>query len=149
MKENEKRIRLADGPNAILEEYCAFHGMTPSAAISPLIAAHLRHICGTPSRAGVSSSRKSNITYSEKANDKPTPSRKKRACVLPPDFSPPRSIAQDQGLDYLKALEVFKDWAVSSGRRYVDWNATFRNACKGWIPKEYPHVRATLGERYL
>ena len=66
-KNNEKRIRFAPVPLAILDEYCELHGMTPSAAISPLITAHLRH----PSRTSRHLFQMNNNIHSQGSTDSP------------------------------------------------------------------------------
>ena len=71
-----------------------------------------------------------------------TPEPKKRGKhLLPKDFAPPRSIASEAGVDYEGALECFADWANSRGKKYTDWTATFRNACRSWLKEKFPHLR--------
>ena len=78
-----------------------------------------------------------------KETDTPqTGTPKKRGLhLLPKDFSPPRSIAQEAGIDHQGAMECFTDWANSKGKKYKDWTATFRGACKSWLKERYPHLR--------
>ena len=71
-----------------------------------------------------------------------TPEPKKRGLhLLPKDFAPPHSIAKEAGIDYQGALECFSDWANSKGKKYKDWTATFRGACRSWLKERYPHLR--------
>ena len=61
--------------------------------------------------------------------------------LLPSDFSPDKSIAEEAGIDYDGALEAFTDWAKAGGNKYLDWDAGFRTACKSWLKERYPHLR--------
>lgn len=71
------------------------------------------------------------------------PPKKRGLHLLPKDFAPPQHIAQEAGIDYQGALECFTDWANSKGKKYKDWTATFRGACKSWLKERYPHLRRT------
>jgi hypothetical protein len=71
-----------------------------------------------------------------------TPEPKKRGKhLLPKEFAPPRSIAKEAGIDYEGAIECFADWANSQGKKYTDWTACFRNACRSWLKEKFPHLR--------
>ncbi len=73
-----------------------------------------------------------------------TPQTAKRGKhYLPKDFAPPRSIAKEAGIDYEGAMESFADWANSRGKKYTDWTACFRNACRSWLKEKFPHLRRT------
>ena len=73
-----------------------------------------------------------------------TPQTAKRGKhILPKDFAPPRSIAKEAGVDHEGALECFADWANSQGKKYTDWTACFRNACRSWLKEKFPHLRRT------
>ena len=61
--------------------------------------------------------------------------------LLPADFSPDKLIADKAGIDYDGALEAFKDWANAGGKKYLDWDACFRTACKTWLKEKFPHLR--------
>lgn len=63
--------------------------------------------------------------------------------LLPKDFAPPRSIAKEAGVDHEGAMECFADWANSQGKKYTDWTACFRNACRSWLKEKFPHLRRT------
>ncbi len=71
------------------------------------------------------------------------PPKKRGKHLLPKDFSPQRSIAKEAGIDYEGAVACFADWANSAGTMKTDWVATFRNACKSWIKKDFPDLRRT------
>jgi hypothetical protein len=82
------------------------------------------------------------LNIKEKKYTKKEPQTAKRGKhLLPKDFSPPRSIASEAGIDYEGAMACFADWANSAGTMKTDWVATFRNACKSWIKKDFPDLR--------
>ena len=90
------------------------------------------------------------IKYKEKKGIKKesanveTPEPKKRGKhLLPKDFAPSRSIAKEAGVDHEGAVECFADWANSQGKKYTDWTACFRNACRSWLKEKFPHLRRT------
>jgi len=142
-KSNEKRIRFAPVPLAILDEYCELHGMTPSAAISPLITAYLRH----PSRASRHSLQNEYNIHSQESTDspqiaakqKPKP-RKKNKTPLPEDFDPPKAICEEAGVDHEKAVRFFKAQAEAKDYRYVNWDKAFALAVNGYLPQNYPQI---------
>lgn len=148
-KNNEKRIRFAPIPLAILDEYCELHGMTPSAAISPLITAYLRH----PSRASRHSLQNEYNIHSQETADspqiaakkKPT-SRKKNKTPLPDDFDPPKAICEEAGVDHDKAVRFFKAQVEAKGYTYVDWNKAFALAVNGYLVQNYPQILQTKQE---
>jgi len=148
-KNNEKRIRFAPVPLAILEEYCELHGMTPSAAISPLIAAHLRHPLAcvasfVPNEYNIHS-RESTDLPQIAAKQKPTP-RKKNKTSIPKDFDPPKAISEEAGVDHEKAVRFFKAQAEAKGYTYANWNKAFALAVNGWLPQNYPQILQTKQE---
>ena len=148
-KNNEKRIRFAPIPLAILDEYCELHGMTPSAAISPLITAHLRH----HTRASRHSLQNEYNIHSQETADspqiaakkKPT-SRKKNKTPLPDDFDPPKAICEEAGVDHDKAVRFFKAQAEAKDYRYVNWNKAFALAVNGYLVQNYPQILQTKQE---
>ena len=71
-------------------------------------------------------------------------SKKKRAKQIPEDFDPPREISEAHGLDHEKAVTAFKDWAIGGGKVYADWIATYRNACRSWLPSKFEGARKQL-----
>ena len=90
----------------------------------------------TSSRVRDNSTNCSNIKYSENSSTKtlePSESKKKKGTQIPDDFDPPREITQEFGLDHKLAVAIFVDWAKGKGHTQVDWIATYRNACRGWI----------------
>ena len=108
----------------------------------------MRHFHATPAPLPRLSSRTRetvDLKYKEKkCIKKEIPAPKKRGLhLLPKDFAPPQHIAQEAGIDYQGALECFTDWANSKGKKYKDWTATFRGACRSWLKERYPHLRRT------
>ena len=106
----------------------------------------MRHFHATPAPlSGLSSRTRETVDlkYKEKKCIKKeiAPPKKRGLHLLPKDFAPPRSIASEAGIDYQGALECFADWANSKGKKYKDWTATFRGACKSWLKERYPHLR--------
>ena len=79
----------------------------------------------------------------KKSIKKENPPPKRGKHYLPKDFAPPRSIAKEAGVDYEGAVACFADWANSRGKKYTDWTATFRNACRSWLKEKFPHLRRT------
>jgi len=133
----EIRLKVPKWISDALKEYCDHFGATPVSTITPLLVEYLWH----PSRAHHISSRNINIinstnsTKSGKSNSKP---QKKKTTRIPDDFSPPRSIAEGVGLDHSLAVAMFKDWAIGKGHTQADWEAVYRNACRGWIKERMP-----------
>jgi len=108
----------------------------------------MRHFHATPAPLSRLSSRTQetvDLKYKEKKCIKKeiAPPKKRGLHLLPKDFAPPHHIAQEAGIDYQGALECFTDWANSKGKKYKDWTATFRGACKSWLKERYPHLRRT------
>lgn len=108
----------------------------------------MRHFHATPAPLSRLSSRTResvDLKYKEKKCIKKeiAPPKKRGLHLLPKDFAPPQHIAQEAGIDYQGALECFTDWANSKGKKYKDWTATFRGACKSWLKERYPHLRRT------
>ena len=108
----------------------------------------MRHFHATPAPLSRLSSRTResvDLKYKEKKCIKKeiAPPKKRGLHLLPKDFAPPQHIAQEAGIDYQGALECFTDWANSTGKKYKDWTATFRGACKSWLKERYPHLRRT------
>ena len=110
----------------------------------------MRHFHATPAPLSRLSSRTRetvDLNIKEKKGIKKeirTPQTTKRGKhLLPKDFAPPRSIAKEAGVDYEGAVECFADWANSQGKKYTDWTACFRNACRSWLKEKFPHLRRT------
>ena len=106
----------------------------------------MRHFHATPAPLSRLSSRTResvDLKYKEKKCIKKeiAPPKTRGLHLLPKDFAPPQHIAQEAGIDYQGALECFSDWANSKGKKYKDWTATFRGACKSWLKERYPHLR--------
>ena len=142
----EIRLKVPKWISDALKEYCDHFGVTPVSTITPLLVEYLWH----PSRAHHISSRNINIinstnsTKSGKSNSKP---QKKKTTPISDDFSPPRSIAEGEGLDHSIAVAMFIDWAKGKGHTQADWEAVYRNACRGWIKERMPHPEPKL--KYL
>ena len=84
--------------------------------------------------------------YTKKETSTPqteAPKKKRRLHLLPKNFAPPHSIAKEAGVDHEGAMACFADWANSKGTMKTDWVATFRNACRSWLKKEFPDLRRT------
>ena len=91
-------------------------------------------------RESVDLNTKEKNIYTKKETSTP---KKRGKHLLPKNFSPPKTIASEAGIDYEGAVACFADWANSAGTMKTDWVATFRNACRSWLKKEFPHLRRT------
>ena len=107
----------------------------------------MRHFHATPAPLSRLSSRTResvDLNIKEKKSiKKENPAPKRGKHLLPKEFAPPRSIAKEAGIDYEGAMECFADWANSQGKKYTDWTACFRNACRSWLKEKFPHLRRT------
>lgn len=90
---------------------------------------------------------------SARVADAPPRRRKKSAAIpIPEDFSLTPSLetwAHEKGFGRLpERIEHFKDWAIAGEKRYVDWDATFRNAVRGdWAHLEgKPNGNGKIGD---
>ena len=142
-KQDEKvelRLKIPRWISDALKQYCESFGTNAVSTITPLLVEYLWH----PSRAQHILSKNINIIYSDdstksgKSNSKP---RKKKGTTISDNFDPPKSITQEEGLNHELAVELFVDWAKGKGHVQADWNATFRNACRGWIKERLPQER--------
>lgn len=125
-KNMEKRINLTDHNVSALTAFMEASGLTLSQAVNAVICRELRHF----PRAHVDTSNE--VLKSNKAKSAKKPGKRQ----LPSDWTPDRKIAEAEGLDFAKAWEFFKDWAIAGGHTYADWNACFRNACRGWLQEK-------------
>lgn len=69
-----------------------------------------------------------------------------RKMKLPKGWKPNEShekIAAERKIDLEVAASVFRDWAKGSGKMYVDWDATFRNALRKWLHEHAALTRTT------
>ena len=145
----EIRLRIPKWHHDILQEYCRLYGTTPSAVISGYIWDVLgRFLVKSLTRADILSKNINNIYSADcqkkaKSNSNP---RKKKSTPISEDFSPPRSIAEGEGLNHSIAVLMFIDWAKGKGHTQADWEATYRNACRGWIKERMPHPEPKLKE---
>tara|TARA_R100001015_G_C4438233_1_gene32796 strand:- start:34 stop:495 length:462 start_codon:yes stop_codon:yes gene_type:complete len=136
----ELRLKIPRWISDALKQYCESFGTNAVSTITPLLVEYLWH----PSRAQHILSKNINIIYSDdstksgKSNSKP---RKKKGTTISDNFDPPKSITQEEGLNHELAVELFVDWAKGKGHVQADWNATFRNACRGWIKERVPQER--------
>jgi len=136
----ELRLKIPRWISDALKQYCESFGTNAVSTITPLLVEYLWH----PSRAQHILSKNINIIYSAdstksgKSNSKP---RKKKGTTISDNFDPPKSITQDEGLNHELAVELFVDWAKGKGHVQADWNATFRNACRGWMKERVPQER--------
>jgi len=129
----EVRLKIPKWISDALKQYCDTFGATPVSTITPLLVEYLWH----PSRVRVIPPECNLNIYSAVSTNRGT-SKKKKGTRISEDFSPPRSIAESEGLDYDLALSYFMDWAKGKGHTQADWDATFRNACRGWIKERLP-----------
>tara|TARA_R110002012_G_C11401708_1_gene585858 strand:+ start:246 stop:710 length:465 start_codon:yes stop_codon:yes gene_type:complete len=137
-EKQDLRVKINNETHQLLDAYCEQSGTTKGQVITDLIwvsilprLAHARHI--------LSNMYINNIYSTPDISEVKTKTRGKH--LLPADFCPSRSIAEDAGIDYDGALEAFTDWAKASGKRYLDWDACFRGACKTWLKERFPHLR--------
>jgi hypothetical protein len=136
----ELRLKIPRWISDALKQYCESFGTNAVSTITPLLVEYLWN----PSRAQHILSKNINIIYSDdstksgKSNSKP---RKKKGTTISDNFDPPKSITQEEGLNHELAVQLFVDWAKGKGHVQADWNATFRNACRGWIKERVPQER--------
>lgn len=136
----ELRLKIPRWISDALKQYCESFGTNAVSTITPLLVEYLWN----PSRAQHILSKNINNIYSAdstksgKSNSKP---RKKKGTTISDNFDPPKSITQEEGLNHELAVQLFVDWAKGKGHVQADWNATFRNACRGWIKERVPQER--------
>ena len=136
----EIRLKIPRWISDALKQYCESFGTNAVSTITPVLVEYLWH----PSRAQHILSKNINNIYSAdstksgKSNSKP---RKKKGTTISDNFDPPKSITQEEGLNHELAVQLFVDWAKGKGHVQADWNATFRNACRGWIKERLPQER--------
>jgi hypothetical protein len=145
-KLEEIRVRIPKEYKSILDEYCDTFGTTIQATLFAAICGHIaadlwnalartREVVVklnnfTPNISPRSQNSEESLSKKARSN-----SKKKRAKQIPEDFDPPREISEAHGLDHERAVAAFKDWAIGGGKVYADWIATYRNACRKWLPK--------------
>ncbi len=136
----ELRLKIPRWISDALKQYCESFGTNAVSTITPLLVEYLWN----PSRAQHILSKNINNIYSDdstksgKSNSKP---RKKKGTTISDNFDPPKSITQEEGLNHELAVQLFVDWAKGKGHVQAAWNATFRNACRGWIKERVPQER--------
>ena len=137
-EKQDLRVKINNETHKLLDAYCQQSGTTKGQVLTDLIWGSI------PSRLAcaqhiLTNMYINNICSTPDISEVKTKTRGKR--LLPADFSPSRSITEDAGMDYDGALEAFSDWAKAGGKRYLDWDACFRNACKTWLKEKFPHLR--------
>tara|TARA_B100001094_G_scaffold23790_1_gene20141 strand:- start:8 stop:568 length:561 start_codon:yes stop_codon:yes gene_type:complete len=157
------RLKFTPEAYAILSDYrdrmvAELRETNWSKAINEIVIEYdhlVRHFHATPAplsrhssyvRETVDLNIKEKNIYTKKETSTPrtkAPLKKRGKHLLPKDFAPPRSIAKEAGVDYEGAVECFADWANSQGKKYTDWTACFRNACRSWLKEKFPHLRRT------
>jgi hypothetical protein len=133
----ETLYRLTEEHNSLVQEHEALMRRHHAATAPPPLVPHVRET------VDLFNIKEKKYKQKESAGLE-TPEPKKRGKhLLPKDFSPPRSITKEAGVDHEGALECFADWANSQGKKYTDWTACFRNACRSWLKEKFPHLRRT------
>ena len=137
-EKQDLRVKVNNETHKLLDAYCEQSGTTKGQVLTDLIWGSI------PSRLAcaqhiLTNMYNNNIYSTPDISEVKTKTRGKH--LLPADFCPSRSIAEDAGIDYDGALEAFTDWAKASGKRYLDWDACFRGACKTWLKERFPHLR--------
>ena len=137
-EKQDLRVKINNETHILLDAYCEQSGTTKGQVITDLIWGSIpERLAHT--RVFLTKYLSNNIYSTPDIPEVKSKTRGKR--LLPSDFSPDKSIAEDAGIDYDGALEAFTDWAKAGGKRYLDWDACFRTACKTWIKERYPHLR--------
>ena len=145
MHKKERRIKLTDQTSEILDDLIEATGGTASSIINLLL---IRYP-GISPHAGARLFRKlKGVNSNVVAAPQPATSPHAGKRLIPADFKPDREIAKNAGVDYEQSLQCFIDWAVAGGKKYRDWDATYRNAAKSWLKEKFPHlVRAVPKDR--
>tara|TARA_R110002012_G_scaffold67538_1_gene175972 strand:+ start:22 stop:474 length:453 start_codon:yes stop_codon:yes gene_type:complete len=148
-KKAEKRIKFGDLANEILDEYCELYGLTPSAAITTLIVDVLGK---RVARVRLSFGKNTNSIYTTPSTKQPKSAEKKprkKLTTLPEDFSPPRAIAEEAGVDHEMAVRFFKAQAEAKDYKYRDWNKAYALAVNGYLLQNFPQIAAKPKDKYL
>jgi hypothetical protein len=154
-KLEEIRVRIPKEYKSILDEYCDTFGTTIQATLFAAICGHIvedlwqalartREVVVKFNNFTPNNSPVSQIVEKSSLKKTPTSLKKKKAKPLPEDFNPPREIAERFGLDHERAVTAFMDWALSKGHTYADWEACYRNACRGWLGEKFEGARKQL-----
>ena len=103
------RVKLNTETHLLLDAYIEQSGTSKSQVVVTLFGA----ICSNrPQVKGIFTKYHNNNIYSQ-GTPIPVKPKARGKTYLPDDFSPDPKIAQDAGLDFEGALEIFKDWAKS------------------------------------
>lgn len=132
----ELRLKIPKWISDTLKEYCYIFGTNAVSTITPLLVEYLGH----PSRMHevvVNYKLTPNISRvaTKRGSTSPKSKKEKTNHQLPKDFDPPREISEAHNLDHEKAVIAFTDWAKGGNHKKADWNATYRNACRKWLPQ--------------
>lgn len=137
-EKQDLRVKINNETQQLLDAYCELSGATKGQVLTDLIwvsiPPRLAH-----ARVFLTKYLNNNICIPSDPSEVKSKARGKR--LLPSDFSPSRKIADDAGIDFDGALEAFTDWANAGGKKYADWDACFRNACKTWLKEKFPNLR--------
>ena len=82
------------------------------------------------------------------ASKVPVSARKKtgspKRCSLPDDWKPHtkhEEYAAQRKLDLPQAVECFRGWAIADDKQYANWDQTFFNAMREWLPQRVKSSR--------
>tara|TARA_Y100000588_G_C14265696_1_gene929732 strand:+ start:318 stop:1169 length:852 start_codon:yes stop_codon:yes gene_type:complete len=82
------------------------------------------------------SSRSTNKEQEQEEKESTKEKARARKSSLPDNWKPDKpELAPENGMDFDAAFEYFRNWAISNGRTYVNWNLTWQNACKDWLQR--------------
>ena len=144
-KSNEKRIRFAPVPLAILDEYCELTGLQCSSVITVIVLEDLRKRLVRVRHFY----EMNNNVYTPPSADPPKNTAKKKASPrkqktsLPKDFDPPIAISQEAKVDHEKALRFFKAQAEAKDYKYVNWDKAFALAVNGYLVENFPQIKSS------
>lgn len=67
--------------------------------------------------------------------------------AIPDEWQPSQAnmdLARQMRLDLDSAVTIFTDWAIAGGKTYKDWNRTFANALRSWLPQKIRQYQSNL-----
>ena len=145
MKKVQVKLTIPATMKQDLENVAALTGDS----IQTLIKGYLREALYVPKQGSpqspppraprVSGIRRKRKEKTANANTEPVPPDS--TTPYPTDFDPPERITKQAQLNRSEALRIFRDWATTKDKRFIDWNDAFTIACNGWIPEARPDVR--------
>lgn len=70
--------------------------------------------------------------------------KQKRKSRIPENFQPAdKNYALQYGIENPDlAVEIFCDWAIAGAKTYIDWNLTWKTACRTWLPEKVLQAQA-------